>query len=322
MANLFEVLNPILRAFMKLYGLRAQQVEIDPGTVINFWAPISTVKNYKNKANPAMNNIELKHKKPALVLIHGFAGTGVLTWWLQVAALSGKYEIYVPDVLFFGGSITDSPKRSPEFQAECLAKGLKLLGVGRCTVVGCSYGGIVGSKMAVSDPNLVECLVLSNSNVGVPESHSKAALKRIGVGSWVDHFLPSTVEDLKVLLGSVVYRRPWFPNWAYKHFLKAMFDNREERAELLEAMIIKDNEYVIPNFSQKIYIVAGEEDKIFNQEIVHQTKKCQLSQKSTHAVYIPNLIFFGGFTIDHRAERSVEFQAQFVAKGLIMQAGY
>ncbi|XP_048337368.2 uncharacterized protein LOC107403368 isoform X2 [Ziziphus jujuba] len=274
MVNLFTALNPLLRALMKLYGMGAQAVEIQPGKVINFWAPIQTIKNYKNnkkskKPTTTINDTE----KPVVVFIHGFAGTAVLTWLFQVAALSGNYAVYVPDLLFFGGSITDSPHRSPEFQAECLARGLKLLGVERCTVVGCSYGGFVGSKMAESDPVLVESLVLSNSIVGFSELQSQEALDRLGFESWTQFLMPNNVEGLKMLLGHVIYWRPWFPDWAYKHFLKVMFENREERAELMKAVIIKNDEYVIPNYSQKIYILAGEEDKVFNLELVHTTAK-------------------------------------------------
>ncbi|XP_048337367.2 uncharacterized protein LOC107403368 isoform X1 [Ziziphus jujuba] len=281
MVNLFTALNPLLRALMKLYGMGAQAVEIQPGKVINFWAPIQTIKNYKNnkkskKPTTTINDTE----KPVVVFIHGFAGTAVLTWLFQVAALSGNYAVYVPDLLFFGGSITDSPHRSPEFQAECLARGLKLLGVERCTVVGCSYGGFVGSKMAESDPVLVESLVLSNSIVGFSELQSQEALDRLGFESWTQFLMPNNVEGLKMLLGHVIYWRPWFPDWAYKHFLKVMFENREERAELMKAVIIKNDEYVIPNYSQKIYILAGEEDKVFNLELVHTTAN-QLGEKAS-----------------------------------------
>ena len=64
-----------------------------------------------------------------VVLVHGFAGEGIVTWQFQVGALTKKYDVYVPDLLFFGGSFSDKPDRSPTFQAECLAAGLKKLGV-------------------------------------------------------------------------------------------------------------------------------------------------------------------------------------------------
>ena len=209
-----SIVNPLVSAVLKLYGLSSQTVEINPGTVIHFWAPRKTTPTNKN---------DDKNNKPALVLIHGFAGTGVLTWLPQVAAFAGRYAVYVPDLVFFGGSSStdDNRVRVPAFQAECLAIGLRRLGVEQCVVVGCSYGGIVGTAMAVeSDPRLVRCLVLSNSNVGVTVSQSRAVFERVRVGSWAELLLPETVDCLKRLLRSVVVRRPWLPDWAYRHYLE------------------------------------------------------------------------------------------------------
>lgn len=210
MVNLMKVVNPVVGFLLKFYGLSAQTVEIEPGTVIHFWKPARIIKNKK----------KYRQTKPALVLLHGFGATGVLTWLFQIAAFSKKYAVFVPDLLFFGGSATDSTDRSPAFQADCLAKALKLLGVESCAVVGCSYGGIVGSKMALLDPKLVKCLVLSNSNLALTESHSEEAFERVGITSWPELLLPDTAEGLKKLLRVIVYKRPWFPNWAYKHFLE------------------------------------------------------------------------------------------------------
>ena len=220
MVNLLTTVpNPLISALLRFYGLTSQTVEINPGTVIHFWTPSPVmIKSYKNRQAKLAT-------KPSLVFLHGFAGTGALTWLPQIMAFAGKYSVFLPDLLFFGGSTTDSPNRSPKFHAECLAKGLKLLGVESCTVVGCSYGGIVGSKMAESDPKLVSCLVLSNSNVGATESQSKAVFERVPVGSWPELLLPETVEGLKVLLGFVIRKRPWLPDWAYGHYLEVFLNN-------------------------------------------------------------------------------------------------
>ncbi|PON57856.1 Epoxide hydrolase-like [Parasponia andersonii] len=278
MVNFLTVLDPVLRALLNFYGLRSQSIEIEPGTVVHFWGPSQISENYTSQNNQAKSANHLE--KPALVLLHGFAATGVLTWLLQIMAFSGTYAVFVPDLIFFGDSTTHSANRSPEYQAECLAKGLKRLGVERCTVVGCSYGGIIGSKMAVLEPELVRCLVLSNSNVAITELQSEEAFERIGSRSWPELMLPETVEGLRKLLGAVIFKRPWLPDWAYKHFLEVMFDSRQERAELLKALVIKDKDFAVPKFSQKICVMAGEEDKIFTPEIVQKTK-AQLGDKAT-----------------------------------------
>ncbi|KAH0720929.1 hypothetical protein KY289_006264 [Solanum tuberosum] len=50
--------------------------------------------------------------------------------WFKNALLPPfDFTVYVPDLLFFGDSITTRPERSTSIQAECLAKGMMKLGV-------------------------------------------------------------------------------------------------------------------------------------------------------------------------------------------------
>ncbi|XP_050247045.1 uncharacterized protein LOC126694690 isoform X5 [Quercus robur] len=241
MVNIFAVYKPLLHWVMKLVGMRSQRVEIDPGTIMNFWVPNETPKKSKNSNN-----------NKAVVFIHGFADDGIITWQSQVLALARKYKVYVPDLVFFGGSITDRSERSPEFQAECVAKSLKKLGVERCTLVGLSYGGMVGFKMAEMYPDLVESMVLTCSVIALTKSISDAALERIGFKSWSDYLLPDSVQGVKILFDIATFKLPRIPNFIYKHHLEVMFDNRKEREELLEALVIDDNDFTIPSHPQTI----------------------------------------------------------------------
>ncbi|GAA0151181.1 serine protease [Lithospermum erythrorhizon] len=134
MVNVVIAIKRILYLLLKLAGMSQKRIQIDPQTVLNFWAPSqSNTKNQKNTT-----------PKPVLLLLHGFCGDGILTWLFQVLYLSKTYAVHVPDLLFFGDSITAWPERSTAFPAECLAKGLKILGVEKCTCVGFSYGLFVG----------------------------------------------------------------------------------------------------------------------------------------------------------------------------------
>ena len=209
MVNIFAVYKPLLHWVMKLVGMRPQRVEIEPGTIMNFWVPNETPKKSKNSNN-----------NKAVVFIHGFADDGIMTWQSQVLALARKYKVYVPDLVFFGGSITDRSERSPEFQAECVAKGLKKLGVERCTLVGLSYGGMVGFKMAEMYPDLVESMVLTCSVMALTKSISDAALERIGFKSWSDYLLPDSVHGVKILFDIATFKLPRIPNFIYKHHLE------------------------------------------------------------------------------------------------------
>ncbi|KAK3026986.1 hypothetical protein RJ639_041747 [Escallonia herrerae] len=245
MMNVFWLIRLLLHGLMKLVGMTPQVVEIEPGTVINIWVPSETItKNGECK----------RANKPVVVFVHGFAADGIFTWLFQVLALSGTYSLYVPDLLFFGGSFTDKTERSPSFQAECLSKALRNLGVEKCTLVGFSYGGIICFKMAKLHADLVESLVVSSSVVELTESISSASLENIGCSSW-SYLLPETVGGVKVLLSIGTHKLPWIPNFLFKDFLEVMFSNRKERAELWEAVLISDKEAATTDYHQVLIFV-------------------------------------------------------------------
>ncbi|KAL9354402.1 hypothetical protein Peur_052372 [Populus x canadensis] len=252
MVNTLSLYKPLLHGLMKVAGMRRQVVEIESGTVINFWVP---------------SDETTAKRKSAVVFLHGFGFDGILTWQFQVLALANKYAVYVPDFLFFGDSITDKSERSPAFQAECMAKGLRKLGVEKCTLVGLSYGGMVGFKMAEMYPNLVDSMVITCSVMALTKSISRAGLQRIGFSSWAEYLIPETVKGVKTLLDVAFYKLPWMPNFIYKDILEDMcFDHRKERHELLEELIVEDKNFTAPHFTQRIHLLWGGDDIIFDMK--------------------------------------------------------
>ncbi|RWR82398.1 monoacylglycerol lipase ABHD6 [Cinnamomum micranthum f. kanehirae] len=271
MVNFVAVQKLLLHRLMKSAGLTPQTVEIDPMTVMNMWVPLSKTKGE--------DKIEEK-EKPAVVLIHGFAADGVVTWEFQVGSLAKKYAVYVPDLIFFGASTTDSSDRSPAFQAEMVVRALGKFGVRRCAVVGFSYGGTVAIKMAELWPEMVTSLVVSGSVLALTESISETILKRVGFSSWSEMLLPNSVKGLKAMFSSACYKKLWFPDRLFRDYLQVMFTHRKEREELLESMVIRDKDLAIPHFSQPILLLWGENDRIFNLELAKNMKE-QVGDKVT-----------------------------------------
>ncbi|XP_007042179.2 PREDICTED: putative aminoacrylate hydrolase RutD [Theobroma cacao] len=268
MVNFVKIYNkPLLPWLMKLAGVRPRTIEIEPGTVLNFWVPNETAT-------------KRERYKPVVVFLHGFCANGILTWQFQVLALAKHYAVYVPDLLFFGDSITDKTERSVEFQAECMAKGLKKLGVERCTLVGFSYGGFVGFKMAEMHPDLIEAMVLIGSVIAMTDSISNAGLQRIGFSSWPDYLLPDSAKGLRMLFQLATYKLPRIPHRIYKDFLEVMFNNRKEKIELLEALVIGDKEFIIPSYQQRIHILWGKDDKLIDLDAARNMKK-QIGENAT-----------------------------------------
>ena len=197
---------------MKFNGTEPKKVEIEPGTVMNFWVAAKS------------KNEEEETQKPNVVLVHPFGLDGILNWTFQVLALKSRYSVYVPDLLFFGDSATAAGKRSPEFQAECLATGLRKLGVEKCVVVGLSYGGMVGFQMAKMYPDLVAAMVVSGSVEALTESISRRSLERLGFRRWSEVLMPTTVEGLKDMFRVGTHWFPsWIPNWIFKDYLEVRF---------------------------------------------------------------------------------------------------
>ncbi|KAJ9552171.1 hypothetical protein OSB04_016216 [Centaurea solstitialis] len=138
---LFNILTHLLHGVMKLVGLTPQTLEIDHDTLMDIWLPKEAiVKQLDGKGKP----LYAPPKKPVVLLLHCFAMDGIFLWFPQVLALTTEYSVYVPDLLFFGGSTTRKTERSARFQAEVLAKTMEMLGVQKVAVVGLSYGGIDG----------------------------------------------------------------------------------------------------------------------------------------------------------------------------------
>ncbi|KAI5319582.1 PREDICTED: epoxide hydrolase [Prunus dulcis] len=277
MVNWVALQRPLLHGLMKMAGVRPYTVELEPGTSMNFWVPNETLDKPKKGQKPT---VKASPTKPVVVLVHGFAAEGIVTWQFQIGALSKKYSVYVPDLLFFGGSATDKADRSPTLQAECLAAGLRKLGVERCTVVGFSYGGMVGFKLAELYPDMVRALVVSGSILAMTCSVSDETMERLGCGSSSELLLPSSVKGLKNLLSIAAHKKLYFPDRLHKDFLEVMFTNRKEREELLEGLVIDTKDPTIPKFPQRIHLLWGENDQIFQQELAHNMKE-QLGENAT-----------------------------------------
>ncbi|WOH12810.1 hypothetical protein DCAR_0832318 [Daucus carota subsp. sativus] len=270
MVNIFKMLvSPLVHGAVKLAGLTPKLVEIEPGTVLNIWVPTETLKN----------TTKIPHK-PVVVFLHSFAADGILTWFFQAISLSGMYSVYVPDFIFFGDSTTDKLDRTTAFQAECIAKGLSKLGVEKCTIVGLSYGGMVGFKMARNYPDLVESMVVSGTVVEMTESIIAALLKKYKVNCWSDMMMPTSVDGVKEMMSVGTHKLPWLPDIVYKHFLEAFFDNRKERIELLKALVVNDKDAVSPNYTQRIHLLWGDDDKIHDSDFARNMKE-NLGEKAS-----------------------------------------
>ncbi|KAH6790815.1 alpha/beta-Hydrolases superfamily protein [Perilla frutescens var. frutescens] len=256
--SLVSLYGSFLRRCVTAAGLSSQSVEIDDGTsTIRFWGPASATS------------------KPPLVLIHGFGPHGVWQWRPQISFFSREFSVYVPDLLFFGRSFTDSSDRSEVFQAASIGKLMEKLGISRYSVVGTSYGGFVAYRMAEMWPERVEKVVIASSGVNMRRNEHAELLKRAKVEKIEDLMLPNAASQLRKLLGLSVFRRLYMPDFFLNDLIDKLYcENRKEKLELLKGLTLgQDDTGTICSLSQEVLIVWGEHDRIFLLEKAIELEK-------------------------------------------------
>ena len=88
--NWVEVQKTLLHRVARRTCLRQQTVELESGTIMNFWDPKAKgITATKASACNIREKEEEEKKKPAVVLVHGFAMDGIMTWQFQVGSLAG-----------------------------------------------------------------------------------------------------------------------------------------------------------------------------------------------------------------------------------------
>ncbi|XP_078444773.1 alpha/beta-Hydrolases superfamily protein isoform X2 [Wolffia australiana] len=241
-------------------GLRSATVRLHGGaTTVRCWAP--------RAPNPA---------KPCVVLIHGFGANATWQWDALLRPLLARFNVYVPDLLFFGGSFSARPERTESFQAGCMAAAMDALGVRRASLVGISYGAFVGYRLAAEYPDRVDRVALCCAGVCLEE-------KDLGEGLFaVDDLreaaailIPRRPADLCKLMDlSLVHPPRRVPSCFLSDFIQVMcMDYVEEKTELLRA-IIKDRKLSeLPKIPHETLILWAEKDQIFPLELGHRLNR-------------------------------------------------
>ncbi|CAI9294385.1 unnamed protein product [Lactuca saligna] len=241
------------RYFFSFSGLRSVSNDLGDGTIMHCWIP----RTYKPS-------------KPNLLLLHGFGANAMWQYADLLSYFTPKFNVFVPDLLFFGSSFTTRPERSESFQAKCVMKLMvDWFGVRRMRLVGISYGGFVGYSMTVQFPEVVERLVVCCSGLCLEEKDLRDGLFTVSnVEEAEKILLAQTPEKLRELM-KVSFVKPvkGIPNYFLADFIDVMCSEYlKEKRELIQS-ILKDRQYSeysrMPKVNQPTLILWGEKDQIF-----------------------------------------------------------
>lgn len=189
-------------------GLKSSTVDLGDGTIMHCWIP----KTHNST-------------KPTLCLLHGIGANAMWQWADFISPLISKFNVYVPDLLFFGDSYTTRTERSEAFQATCVMGALEAHGVQRLTVVGISYGGFVGYSLAVQFKEKVEKMVLICAGVCLEEKDMEQGLFKVRtVDEAAEILFPQRVEKMKELLRFTFYKPPKnIPSCFFNDYIEVSF---------------------------------------------------------------------------------------------------
>ncbi|KAK3147060.1 hypothetical protein QOZ80_3BG0277560 [Eleusine coracana subsp. coracana] len=227
-------------------------------TVVHVWAP----------PRPS--------RRPVL-LLHGFGASATWQWGPYLAKLlAAGFDPVVPDLLFFGGSSSTVEDWTDTFQAKTIKAAMDAMGVRRFAVVGVSYGGFVGYRMAAMYPEAVERVVMVSSGVCIEEDDLAAGLFPVtDIKEAAELLVPRRAEDVRRLVKLTFVRPPpIMPSCFLKDYIDVMgSDHIQEKTKLLHALISDRKLSDLPKITQPTLIIWGEKDQVFPMELAHRLER-------------------------------------------------
>lgn len=177
--------------FVKL-GLRSTITDLNDSTVMHCWVPDA----------PAAT-------KPNLLLIHGLGSNALWQWGDVIAHFTPCFNVYVPDLIFFGESFTSRPERTESFQAQCVMRVMEAHSVEKFSLIGLSYGGFVGYSIAAQYRDAVERVVVCCSGICMEEKDIREGLFPLSdLEEAASILVPLKPDKLRKLVDYTFFRPP------------------------------------------------------------------------------------------------------------------
>ncbi|KDP41386.1 hypothetical protein JCGZ_15793 [Jatropha curcas] len=259
--SITEAKNRCHRSTFTKSGLRSTITDLKDGTVMHCWIPNSPTDS-----------------KPNLLLIHGLGANALWQWGDVIRHFTPHFNVYVPDLVFFGESFTTRPERTESFQAQCVMRVMEANSVRKLSLIGLSYGGFVGYSIAAMYTEVVERVVICCSGICMEDKDLVEGVFAVSdLEEAASILVPLRAKKLRELVGYTFNRPPpvgLIPDCFLVDFIDAMCrDYVEEKKELIRAIPKNRKLSNIPKITQPTLIVWGENDRIFPLELGHRLKR-------------------------------------------------
>jgi pimeloyl-ACP methyl ester carboxylesterase len=215
-----------------------------------------------------------------LLLLHG-VGDNAFDWRWVIPTLALDHRVYAPDLPGSGGNAKPVADYSPAFLTRFVGAFLDAVGVDHAAVVGNSLGGLVGLRLALSEPERVTALGLVDSaGLGRKVAYSLRFVSVPGYGklavAWGKR-RPGAAQRVLVR-AALLFSRPWrVPRgWLTEQYRLARLPGfLEAQLAILRSQVrLRGQREVLldrlPNLEPPTLVVWGERDRVLPLSQAHE----------------------------------------------------
>lgn len=235
--------------------------------------------------------------KPTLILVHGFGASTKYQFSDQVKMLSEEYRLVLPNLYQFGNTRPGSEKCAVTDQVDLVNSLINHLNIDSFSLVGVSYGALVGIELASRRKADIDKLVLFDAPIKYLDSADISSVQNyFEVPNIEELFAPSEPEGLKKLLFLATGKKSHVPTFLLKEFhQEAYVKTLKEKQALITCLIGNLEEYQqreykldLPTlliWGENDMVVSAEKGKLLQQ---HLGDKCEY-QVIENAAHMPNM---------------------------------
>mgnify|MGYP005674042899 FL=1 len=216
-------------------------------------------------------------KKPPMLLIHAFGADCKYSWFKQIAYLSQKYRLIIPNLLYFGASIKSPASHHINDQVDALKKLLEDLNINEFALGGASYGGVVACELANIETFKINKLFISNAPLKFSlQSDWEKVIADFGVHQKSEVLVPINHKQLYRLYRLSSANPLFMPSFVFKSIHRKMYQyNAKERRKLIDVFVDEHEKWTKKeyDFDFPILLIWGEDDKLNPLRIGIQLKE-------------------------------------------------
>lgn len=230
--------------------------------------------------------------KPYLLLLHGMGANGRSNWYNQIKPLSDKFNLIIPDLIYYGESTSDSKDYSVEFQAQQINETIEKIGIKqKINIAGFSYGGLTTAMFNELYHHKISKIIIIDGPVKYFSSHSADSLARVaGVESMKQIIAPSNLKEFDAMQVAVMSSPFPIGKRMKKKMIHYFFKpHKAIRDAQIDYMITHQSKYQNLNYNLDItptLLIWGEKDGVVPASVGRNLHKA--FNKTTQLIIYPN----------------------------------